>query len=419
MAMRKNIIVLFAVLALMVAFMMSCGDDQDALDEEPEETTVFVTPEPDNAESDYVSDEVLIQFKPGTSGKMVTSVNAQNGTSVKREIGKIRVKVLKAPAGQVQGKIRALRQHPSVMFAEPNYKSRVMFTDPSPIDDPGFSSQWGMTQINAPEAWNITKGDASIKIAILDTGIDRDHVDLTGKIVAEKDFTGGGNPDDYYGHGTHVAGAAAAITNNGTGVVGVGYNCYLVNAKVLGDNGSGDHASIADGIAWAVDSGAKVINMSLGSYSSSETMKLAVAYAWDAGCIIVAAAGNEGIQLPSYPAYYEQCIAVAATNTRDIRAAFSNHGDWVDVGAPGVDIWSTLPDHAHFINSEYGAGLGYGYLSGTSMAAPHVAGLAGLVWATNPDASNTLVRSRIENTCVDMIGRATLYGRVDAYQAVQ
>ncbi len=148
--MGKNIIMLFVALSLAAAFISGCGDDQDALEEETEETTVFVTPEPDNAEDDYVSDEVLIQFEPGTSGKTVTSVNAQHGTSVKREIKKIGVKVLKVPSGKVQEKIAAFRKHPSVVFVEPNYRSRVMgiATDQASIDDPGFSNQWGMTQIN-------------------------------------------------------------------------------------------------------------------------------------------------------------------------------------------------------------------------------------------------------------------------------
>lgn len=419
---------LITILSFVAIFIISCGDEDVLLDEEEQtvetaETTVFVSPEAENAEDDFVSDEVLIKFAPGTSTKAIDTLNAQNGASIKSNLEKIGVKVLKVPDGKVREKMETLKKHPKVAFVEPNYRAHVMAiasaqSTPS-TNDPDYPNQWGMDKINIVEAWSVTKGDARIKIAILDTGIDRNHIDLADKIIAEKDFTGGNNPDDLYGHGTHVAGISAAVTNNGIGVVGAGHDCYLMNAKVLGDDGSGDHASIVEGIAWAVDNGAKVINMSLGSFSSTETLRLAVEDAWKAGCVIIAAAGNEGVRIPMYPAYYEDCIAVGASNERDIRSSFSNHGDWVDVAAPGVDIWSTLPDHPHHLDQAYNSGLNYGYLSGTSMAAPHVAGLAGLVWTTAHGLLNITVRMQIENTCVPVTGRWAHFGIIDAFQAVK
>jgi thermitase len=188
-----------------------------------------------------------------------------------------------------------------------------------------------------------------------------------------------------------------------------------MNVKVLGDNGSGYYSWVAKGITWAADNGAKVINLSLGGPAGSGTLQNAVNYAWGKGCVIVVAAGNNGNGNPSYPAYYDNCIAVAATDPNDSKASFSNHGFWVDVAAPGVDIYSTLPNHKNQIGPR-----NYGTLSGTSMAAPHVAGVAALVWATEYGTDNSAVRERIESTGDELEGTLGNYGigRVNAYLAV-
>ncbi|MFC1924461.1 S8 family serine peptidase, partial [Chloroflexota bacterium] len=247
----------------------------------------------------------------------------------------------------------------------------------------------------------------AIDIAILDTGIDQDHVDLAAKIVANMNFTSSGTVDDNYGHGTHVAGIAAA----GNGVAGIGFDSSLMNGKVLGDNGSGYYSWVASGVIWATDNGAEVINMSLGGTAYSSTLQSAIDYAWDNGVVVVAAAGNNGSSTQFYPAACTNCIAVAATSSSDSMASWSNYGDWVDVAAPGVSIYSTT------INNNYG------YKSGTSMASPHVAGLAALVFTTEADASgngyrNDEVRSAIESSCDDIGLSGIGHGRINAYRAV-
>jgi thermitase len=311
----------------------------------------------------------------------------------------------------MQEKLLAYRGEKAVLFAEPDFIAKAIGTP----NDPSFGNQWGMTKIQAPQAWDITTGQPSIKIAILDTGVDQDHEDLAGKIVANKNYTTSGTVDDRYGHGTHVAGIAAAATNNGIGVAGVGYNSTIMNVKVLDDTGSGYYSWVASGITWAADNGAKVINMSLGGSSSSSTLESAVNYAWGKGVVIVAAAGNSGNTARLYPGYYTNVIAVGATDSNDAKASFSTYGSWVDVAAPGVNIFSTLPNHANQIGSQ-----NYDYLSGTSMATPYVAGLAGLVWATSCGTSNTNVRNRIQSTADPITGTGTYwqYGRINAYKAV-
>jgi hypothetical protein len=238
-----------------------------------------------------------------------------------------------------------------------------------------------------------------------------DHPDLAGKLISNINLTNFGTPDDVYGHGTHVAGIAAAITNNGLGVAGLGYSSTIMNVKVLDDNGMGAYSWIVSGIIWATDNGAEIINMSLGAPYDSSALEDAINYAWSKGVVVVAAAGNNGDTVPMYPAYYTNCLAVAATDTGDARASWSNYGDWVDVAAPGLSIYSTLKNSS------------YGYMSGTSMAAPHVAGLAALLFTmmadTNGDGKlNDEVRSRIEATCDDIGISGVGYGRINAAQAV-
>jgi thermitase len=359
----------------------------------------------------FAPEWILVKFKAGTGEATKREIHGRHRGSVVDELTQLGVQVVRIPAGKVLDRVGAYRSEKNVEFAEPDFIAEAIGAP----DDLYFSNQWGMTKIQAPQAWDITTGDPSIKIAILDTGVDQNHEDLASKIVASKNFTTSGTVDDRYGHGTHVAGIAAAATNNGIGVAGVGYNSTIMNGKVLGDTGSGYYSWIANGIIWAVDNGAKVISMSLGGSSPSSTLESAVNYAWSKGVVLVAAAGNNGNTTPVYPAYYSNCIAVAATDSNDTKASFSTYGSWVDVAAPGVDIFSTLPNHTNKIGI-----LNYGSLSGTSMATPHVAGLAGLVWATSYGTSNTSVRNRIQSTADPVIGTGTYwqYGRINAYKAV-
>jgi type VII secretion-associated serine protease mycosin len=268
-----------------------------------------------------------------------------------------------------------------------------------------------LPKIKAPEAWEITTG-TDIIIAIVDTGVDLNHPDLNDKIVAGYDFVNNDDTaQDDHGHGTHVAGIAAAETDNATGVAGVSWGAKIMPVKVLDASGSGSYSDVAEGVLYACDHGAQIINLSLGGDYNSATLRSAVQTAHADGCLIVAAAGNGYGNGVDYPARYEVVMAVAATTSSDKRASFSDYGPEVDVAAPGVSICSTFLDDTY--NCYYG---------GTSMATPHVAGLAALVWSANSCLTNDQVRDLIESTADDLgsAGKDNYFGwgRINAHQAV-
>ena len=274
-----------------------------------------------------------------------------------------------------------------------------------------FDKQWAMPTIMASQAWQVTSGDASVVIAVLDTGIDRQHEDLTGKVIAEVNLTDSPTAGDIYGHGTHIAGIIAAEANNGLGIAGVAHNCRLMNVKVADDSGRCRSSVVARGIIWAVEHDARVINASLFITAPSFGLEQAIDYAWSNGVVVVAAAGNYVATRPAYPAYFPNCLAVAATDGTGSVVSWSGHGDWVDVAAPGVNIYSTLP-----VNE-------YGYKSGTSMAAAYVSGLAGLLFTVARDDSgngfvNDEVRTAIESSCDEIGINGVGKGRINAYEAL-
>ena len=358
-------------------------------------------------EASFSSYEILVKFSPSATLAEVAQIHRQYGGQVKETIPLIGVQVVTIPAGKAREKAQAYTANSKVLYAEPNYSAEAIGTP----DDTYLGNQWGMEKVQAPLAWEVTKGSSSIKIAILDTGVDLDHPDLAGKIVGSINFSGSATVDDVYGHGTHVAGIAAATTNNAVGVAGLGYSSSILNVKVLGDDGYGYYSWIASGIIWAANNGAQVINMSLGGTSASSTLQDAINCAWGKDVVVVAAAGNNGNSTPFYPAYYSNCIAVAATDVNDALPSWSDFGSWVDVAAPGASIYSTL------LNS------GYGYKSGTSMASPHVAGLAALLYSVVGDSNgngrlNDEVRLRIESTADPLTNTGAGSGRINAYKAV-
>ena len=362
----------------------------------------------DGKSGNTAPERLLVKFKAGVNANTMYEVHQKAGGKFEEIIPGIGVQVVTVPHGQGAAKLTVYRMQKEVNYAEADAVAQIL-DEP---DDPYFTQQWGMYQVEGPQAWDITQGSTSVRIAILDTGIDLEHPDLASKIVASVNFTTSPTADaNGASHGTHVAGIAAAITNNALGVAGLGRNCSLMNVKVLGDDGYGSYSWIARGITWAADNAANVINMSLGGTSSSSTLESAVNYAWNKGVVVIAAAGNEATTSALYPAYYANCIAVGATDRNDQLTSFSNHGSWVDVAAPGIGIYSTKPD-----------GL-YCLMSGTSMATPHVAGLASLVFSLVSDSNsnsrlNDEVRSRIESTC-DNTGIDVAYGRINAYRAIQ
>jgi subtilisin family serine protease len=301
-----------------------------------------------------------------------------------------------------------------VEYAEPN---RYRETSVIP-NDPSFPSQWGLTKINCPAAWDRTTGSANVVVAVVDTGIDLDHPELAALLLPgtdmvdlglnpippngfhfEGDFAGrDNNPQDDVGHGTHVAGTIACASNNSVGVAGVTWMCRLLPVRVLARivnntdatdvRGVGSAADIAAGIRWAADNGARIINLSLGGTVDTQVERDAVAYAVSQGVVVVAAMGNAFQQgnPTSFPAAYPDVVAVGAIDQADHRAFFSQTGPHIDVAGPGVGIWSTVWDN------------GYTTMSGTSMAAPHVAGVAALILSCNPNLTAAQVADILRQT---------------------
>lgn len=376
-----------------------------------------------NAQYDeYTRGELLVKFKQNTPQKELGAQLKNNNAQIVDTIKELDVLIVQVPEYTEERVLNALSNNPHVEYVELNGRAYASFT---PNDAYFAHRQWGLentgqtinnvtgtidADIDASAAWDTTQGDT--QIAILDTGVSQDHEDLSSQIIANKDFTGSTSGyNDINGHGTHTAGIAGAVANNGIGVAGGCPQCLLMNGKVLNDSGSGAYSWIANGIIWAADNGAQVISMSLGGSTKSTTLERAVNYAWNKGVVLVAAAGNSGNPSKSYPAAYTNVIAVAATNNRDQKASFSNYGaKWVDIAAPGVDIFSTWNNSTDR----------YRYLSGTSMSTPFVASVAGLVWSTSYGTSPTAVRSRIEGTAdkISGTGKHWSAGRVNAAKAV-
>lgn len=286
---------------------------------------------------------------------------------------------------------------------------------PGPVptpNDPYYSSQWALSSVRASTAWRSTTGSNGPIVAVIDTGAALSHPDLAANLVQGYDFVNDdSSPDDDEadgGHGTHVAGIIGAVGNNGTGMVGMNWTARVMPIKVLDYDGSGWTSDVIQGIYYAVNHGARVINLSLGGPDYESDLASAVAAAQSNGCVVVAAAGNEGTQV-SYPAAYDGVLAVGAVDSSNRVPDWSYTGSYLDVVAPGVSVLSTLIS-------------GYDSWSGTSMATPHVSGLAALIWAANPSLTRAQVISRITSTAQDLgsSGWDTTYGYglIDAGAAV-
>ncbi len=369
--------------------------------------------------SAYVSGEILVKFKPTVSRLGAQSTLVAQDLQVTGAVQSIDVLKVEVEPGEELETIAELQRDPNVLYAEPNYIAFAFDTVPN---DPQYGNQWGLPKISAPAAWDVTTGGSDVVIAVVDTGIDLDHPDLScsGKLMTGYNFVSPGQPpDDDHGHGTHVAGIAAACTNNATGVAGVAWGARLMPVKVLNSSGNGSYDDVAAGITYAADQGADVINLSLGGISSSSTLADAIEHAYDQGALVVAAAGNcaqGGYQCNylynpiMYPGAYSTTLAVAATDSNDNWATFSEHHPYVDVAAPGVSIYSTY---------RYGS---YTYQNGTSMATPFVSGLAALIWSLDSGLPHDQVRNIVQTTADDLgtSGKDDYfgYGRINASQAL-
>jgi thermitase len=353
---------------------------------------------------------ILVKFRPETSPADKAEVLSSRDLPPIEEIPGLLVWMVSVAPGREQETATSLRQNPLVEFAEPDY---VVHATKTP-DDPYYPLQWGLPKIQAPEAWNEDTGGSNVVIAIIDTGVDLNHPDLNDKIVPGWDFVNGDSlAQDDHGHGTHVAGIAAAETNNARGVAGMSWGARIMPVKVLDRNGDGYYSDVAKGVRYACNHGAQVLNLSLGGPNPSSTLEEALDDVLQKGCLVMAAAGNGGQDAVDYPARYPETIAVAATDRNDARASFSDYGPEIDVAAPGVDIYSTLwaPANRHI----------YGWKAGTSMATPCVSGLAALIWSHCPDLTNDQIRSVIEATAKDLgdVGWDQYFGhgRIDAAAA--
>jgi len=389
-------------------------------------TLAFAQP----ASSQVVAGQILVKFVPGAAANVKANAHRVARGRLLTEIAGRGVALVAVPDGDEPAAVARYRRDPNVLFAEPNYTRHV----PEPAaHDPGtevvprdkyFGQQWALhntgqefycfawifgnlclyqgladADIDAPEAWAISTGSPAITVAVIDTGIDYTHPDLAAHYAGGYNFVASNfDPLDDHGHGTHVAGTIAAGLDNLTGdpaaaegVVGVAPQARILAYKVCAADGSCSDFAIQQAIARAIADGAKVINLSLGDTTFSESLNQSVQDAWNAGVVVVAAAGNDGTTTPFYPAAYDHVVSVGAFDEDQRRASFSNYGSWVALSAPGNAIVSTYPASKCTPAGTPGDTGCYAWLSGTSMAAPHVAGAAALLWSRPDVTSNQQV----------------------------
>lgn len=355
--------------------------------------------------------QVLVTFKGQADLNQFQSRNKMRVSNVISPINAATIEISGMSPEQAVAKLKA---DPSVASAE---FDRAVILDDVKVNDPMRGKQYALDKVNAPEAWGLTMGKSDVVIAIVDSGVDLEHPDLKAKLIKPKSTVDATAKDDM-GHGTHVAGIAAALTNNNEGIAGLAANAKIMPVRVLGGPSGGSAATVAEGVIYAADNGADVINMSLGFYDKPEVLEKAVQYALSKNVVIVATMGNNNIERRRYPAAFDGVIAVGSTDSADKKSQFSNFGDWISVSAPGSDILSTFPTYPVQINGT----KTYASLSGTSMAAPLVAGLAGLVRSQYPNMAPAQVKALIEKTSVDLgdkgFDKNFGHGRIDAFKAV-
>jgi serine protease len=442
--MKKVLVSLVVVVLLLTVF-------AQAKSAEP----LFVKGDVAISQPDIVPNEFIVGFKEGVNIQAKSKALENVGQGKLKRLGLKNFAVFELPNGKTLDSIKGLLLNdPDIAYVEPNYVAHAFGVPNDPYFSPyqwdlydygmpsnGYASNYG---IQAVSAWNITRG-AGVKVAIIDTGVAYENYTdpVTGTQYAlapdlantkfdtanAYDFVNNDtHANDDEGHGTHVCGTIAQSTNNGLGCAGIAYEATILPIKVLDSSGSGTYDAIANGIIWAADHGARVINMSLGGSQGSTTLYNAIKYAYNKGVVIVCAAGNDGRPQVSYPAAYTECIAVGATRFDGSRVRYSNYGSALDIVAPGGD---TSVDQN---KDGYGDGIlqqtfsgsptnfGYYFYQGTSMATPHVAGVAALVLSVHPEFTNEQVRTALQSTAKDLGTKGWDkyfgYGLVNAYGAV-
>lgn len=413
---RFPLVVVFLLTALFVFAMVSSAAP----------AKVFEYKQAGQSNDIFVQDEILVKFKPDIKNEEIDKINRGLGIAAAHRTysGVFRLKV---PENKLEDMIGIFNRLPMVEYAEPNY---IAYTFMTP-NDSLYQYQWHMGNIQAVSAWDIQTGSPDVVVAVVDTGVAYENYGnfMQAPDLADTNFVPGydfvnndSHPNDDNSHGTHVAGTIAQSTNNGIGAAGIAFNASIMPVKVLGKKGSGTYTDIADGIKWAADHGAKVINMSLGGSVGSSTLETAVQYAYNKGVTIIAAAGNDGAGTVSYPAAYDDyVIAVGATRYDNTLSYYSNYGSSLDLVAPGGDV------NVDQNGDGYGDGVlqntfnpstqntkdfGYWFFQGTSMAAPHVSGVAALLIANNTSLSPDEVRNILQSTAADLgdEGRDDHYG---------
>lgn len=373
----------------------------------------------------YVTGELLVTLRNKASNKAVSRIGKKVGAETKPVVPNLGIVLVKFPKIKAEG--TGQRQEQSLKKAKEKLEKDPLVKDVGynyvvhprfAPNDKLYARQYGPQKIQAPRAWNSTLGKG-VRIGVIDTGIQSNHPDLTGKIVAQRDFYSGdgtaedGKAEDSVGHGTLVSGIAAADTNNGRGIAGICPDCKLVVGKFIGPKG-GTIADSLKAMNFAINHGAKVLNLSYGYVGQNSPQEEdMVNRAWNRGVFLAAAvyegypAGHYGKQ-DDWPAAYKKVMAVSATDRNDKRAPFANHGSYIDITAPGIDILST---------NSYGT---YDYNYGTSFAVPHITGVAGLL--ASKGLNNREITNKIESTAVDLGKKGKDpyygYGRIDAQAAV-
>ena len=392
----------------------------------------------------WAQNEIIVKFKSGASKELIARTNQRHGASVLYTSPFAGFKRIKVPPGKTAKQLLELYNYePDVEYAELNYYAYALFTP----NDPYYVYQWNFYDannggINMQAAWDIATGEPNVIVAVLDTGVAYEDFrgfqlapDLANtRFVTGYDFASGdSHPNDDDGHGTHVTGTIAQSTNNSLGAAGIAFDCSIMPVKVLSKRGqisSGSHADIADGIYFAADNGAHIINMSLGGESPSITLENALAYACGKDITIVCAAGNEyeygnPVQYPA--GYDEYCIAVGATRYDLTRASYSSTGSYLDIAAPGGDLDVDQNGDGYgdgILQQTFGTNpkdWGYWFYTGTSMATAHISGVAALLISTGVTDPNA-VREALEETAEDLGPQGWDeeygWGLVDAYAAL-
>jgi len=350
---------------------------------------------------------LIVRPRVGVFASKQERLLARQGARWRRHLDRLDAVVVDVPRSNAARVMAALRR--SGVFSDVEEDVR---TEAAGIpDDPLFSWEWPLVRINTVESWGVTLGSSGLPVAVVDSGVEASHPDLQGQVLPGYDFVNDDDdPSDDNGHGTAMAGIIAARADNGIGIVGIAPASQVLPVKVLDANGSGYYSTLAEGILYAVDHGAKVINLSLTGPAPSSVLQSAVDYARAHDVIVVAAAGNNANSTPAYPAAYEGVVAVAASDYNDQRAWFSSYGSWVSLAAPGMGVMSTK------------LGGGYGGVSGTSPATALTSGAFALLRSADPTLSAADAVARMTANAVDLGAQGWDpyfgFGRIDAYAAL-